>query len=546
MITLVELDAPPLGAHLGQVSDAFTSNGLPGITSGDERLLIDDFTQSGICILYDNNPGWESDCNTWSEADNNQTTANVLWDINDNNSLKFTLGQQDINNNRAVDWLGYGAEVRYETYETEATPAEIVLNSTLGGDRLDMVSGINYFDAQEAEDRYVVRNRIGPGRPDGGDADFRDIWFDTFKYQALGLFAQGTYHFANDRTNLTFGLRYTDEDNSVRFQEWESGDFDIRGWSNCNSPARTSAEVGFIKDPNPACTWVDSDSENWTETDYRLSLDHQITDDLMIYGAYAKAYRAGVYSHPAGRGASDPAQYDPADYDVAPTPPEEVVSAEIGLRTTWADGRLRWNFTYFDMDQQNRQGFEFDFSTGSPILFVVSQGDVVSDGWEMDLDFAATDDLIFSLSAGHVHALETDAVTEGPFGSRDQITNTPKYSYSLALNHTANIWGGQLRSSLNYTWQDEQISFGNVDRTEFTVLDDYGLWNGRVTMNWPERGLSVSLEGTNLADTTYERSAVLFSGVFHGGPINRLPTNYVNYADRAPPRMLALVLSKEF
>ena len=105
----------------------------------------------------------------------------------------------------------------------------------------------------------------------------------------------------------------------------------------------------------------------------------------------------------------------------------------------------------------------------------------------------------------------------------------------------------QLRTSLNYTWQDEMISFGNVNRVEFTSLDDYGLLNGRITLDWPERGLSVSLEGTNLADKTYARSAVLFAGIFHGPwPTRGRPQNLVNYADRAPPRMLALVLSKEF
>ncbi len=537
-ITSVEL-INPLSNHLGQLNRALVMNGQPALTSGDERLILDDFSQSGFCFLFDMDPDWDSGCDTWSRADNSQITASVNWVLNEDHSLKVSAGTHDIWNSRAVDWLGYGAEIRHETYQTEATTVEAVLNSVLADGRIDLVSGINYFDAEETEDRWVIRNH----NPDN-DADFRDIWFDTFQYQALGIFAQGSYHFPNDATSLTLGVRYTDEDGGARFQEWESGDFNIRGWNNCTTPSATSADV-LVRDPD--CTWVDTDTENWTETDYRVALDHQINDDLMIYAAHAKAYRAGVYSHPAGRGASDPAQFHPDDYELAPLPPERVISTEIGLRSTWMDGRLRWNFTLFDMDQQNRQGFELDFSTGSVILVLRSFGDVVSDGWESDLDFALTDDLIFNLSVGHVKAVETDAILSGPFGTRDQIVNTPKYSYAAALNHTADLWGGELRSSLNYTWQDDMVSFGNVNRDEFTVLPDYALLNGRITMTWPAQALSLSLEGTNLADKVYERSAVLFGGIFHGPwPAQGRAPNLINYADRAPPRMLALVLNKEF
>ncbi len=537
-ITSVEL-INPLSNHLGQLNRSLVMNGLPALTSGDQRLILDDYSQSGFCFLYDMEPSWDPGCDTWSRADNSQISASVNWALNEDHSLKVSAGQHDIWNSRAVDWLGYGAEIRHETYQTEATTVEVVLNSALADGRIDLVSGINYFDAEETEDRYVVRNH----NPDN-DADFRDIWFDTWQYEALGVFAQGTYHFANDATSLTLGLRYTDEDNAARFQEWESGDFNIRGWNNCTTSSATSADV-LVRDPN--CTWVDTDSENWTETDYRVALDHRINDDLMIYAAHAKAYRAGVYSHPAGRGASDPAQFHPDDYELAPLPPEKVISSEIGLRSTWMDGRLRWNFTLFDMDQQNRQGFDLDFSTGSVILVLRSFGDVVSDGWETDMDFAFTDDLIVNLSVGHVDAVETDAVLSGPFGERDQITNTPKYSYAAALNYTADVWGGELRTSLNYTWQDDMVSFGNVNRDEFTVLPDYALLNGRITMTWPEQALSLSLEGTNLADKTYERSAVLFGGIFHGPwPARGRSPNLINYADRAPPRMLSLVLSKDF
>ncbi len=539
-IEYVDLQGP-LGFHLEQLNRALINDGQPGIVQNDPRLVLDDFSGPGFCFLFDNSATtWESECDQISRADNEQITAAVNWVLNDNHSLKFSLGQHDIWNQRAVDWLGWGAEVRHETYQTEATTAELVLNSELADGRIDLISGINYFDSSETEDRWVIRNHD----PDN-QAGTRDIWFDTWNTEAVGVFAQGTYHFANDATNLTVGLRHTNEDATATFQEYESGDFNIRGWNDCTTSSAISGEI--VKDPS--CTWIKSDGESWSETDYRLAIDHQISEPLMVYASLSKAYRAGVYAHPAGMGATDPAQYAPADYELAPTPPEEVTSLEIGLRSTWMDGRLRWNFTLFDMDQTNRQGFINDFSTGSVILIQTVLGDVTSKGWETDLDFAVTDDLTVNFSAGYTDAVIVGNPTSGTYytGTIDQIQNTPEYAYSLAMNHTADVWGGELRTSLNYTWQDEMFGMNDPERDEFNITPAYGLLNGRITMSWPERGLSLSLEGTNLTDKTYARSTLLMGRIFHG-PVPNDPNvrNYINYVDRAPPRMLSLVLSKDF
>jgi iron complex outermembrane receptor protein len=530
----------PLGFHLAQLDRALTLHGEPGITENDPRMVLGDYTAPGFCFLFDMEAtSWEPECDTLSRAENSQITAAVSWELNDNHTLKFNIGKHDIWNERAVDWLGWGAEIRHEIYETQATTAELVLNSALADGKLDLVSGINYFDSDEYDDQWIIRNH----NPDN-DADFRDIWGDSQAASATGVFAQGTWHFGNDATNLTVGLRHTNEDASATFREWESGDFDIRGWNDCTTSAATSAAV-MVRDPN--CVWIKSDSDSWSETDYRVAIDHQINEPLMVYASVSKAYRAGVYAHPAGNGPSDPAQYDPANYDLAPTPPEKVVSTEIGLRSTWMDNRLRWNLTLFDMDQTNRQGFVNDFSTGSVILIQTVLGDVTSKGWETDLDVAATDSLTLNVSAGYTDAFIIGNPTTGTYGSIDQIQNTPKYAYTVALNHRAEVWGGQLRSSLNYTWQDDMFGLNDPERDEFNVTPAYGLLNGRIMMSWPDRGLSVSLEGTNLADKTYARSTFLMGRIFHG-PVANDPNirNFMNYIDRAAPRMLSLVVTKEF
>ena len=49
-----------------------------------------------------------------------------------------------------------------------------------------------------------------------------------------------------------------------------------------------------------------------------------------------------------------------------------------------------------------------------------------------------------------------------------------------------------------------------------------------------------------MADEVYQRNTVRFGRVFNGPGPNIPPANIVDYDDRAPPRMLSLVVSKEF
>ena len=532
-LEVLDVMTAPLGAHIRELNRQLVNTGEPALVQNDPRLVLDEFTISGFCFLVDNDPlSWESDCDTWEISDNQQYTGTLTWDLNENQSLKVTLGQHNVLNSQAVDWITYGAEIRYQDYEADATMFEAVLNSVLASGAIDLVSGINYYTTDRSTLQHVLRNQ----NPDQ-DADTRDIWGDSFSGSAVGVFSQGVYHLPNDATNLTLGLRYTDEDASFNMREWESGDFNIRGWNDCMTASSTSGEV--VRDPD--CLWEASGDDNWTETDYRFVIDHEVSDQTMFYASISKAYRAGAFNHDGAMGL---ATIDPAMYVAVATEPEKVVNTEVGLRSEWLNGRLRFNLTLFDMDFTNRQGSQLITTGDSAVVETVNLGDVSSKGWEMDVGAALTDSLTLTLNAGRTQAI----LLEPRLPLSVHMTSAPELSYNLSLSHQAEVGAGRLSTNLNYAWQDEFYNHASAQTDQSYTTPARGLLNGRIAWFLADQGLTVALEGTNLTNAVYGRWHAKFARFFHGGaPGNRPNTeNFSLFADRGPPRMISVGLSKDF
>ena len=89
---------------------------------------------------------------------------------------------------------------------------------------------------------------------------------------------------------------------------------------------RLTGEYGFFP-----TTVVESDDASA----YKLALQHDLSDDVMVYGSYTTAVKAGG-NNPNETGTPDP--YDP----------EETGVFEFGIKSILMDGALLLNATYFD------------------------------------------------------------------------------------------------------------------------------------------------------------------------------------------------------
>src|SRR5690606_31385504 len=89
-------------------------------------------------------------------------------------------------------------------------------------------------------------------------------------------FANATWHFG-ERANLTLGAR----------QSWDEKDFSSTLFASDN----------FIPQSGNATTVNGND--DWSEIDWRITLDYHVNEAIMLYATKSKAFRSGTFSVPA-------------------------------------------------------------------------------------------------------------------------------------------------------------------------------------------------------------------------------------------------------
>ena len=515
--------------HYRELARQLVATGQSALVDNDPRLVRDDYTNSGFCFLFDNDPtSFESACNTGYQSRNKQLTGNVEWDINETHTLTLVGGYQEVEVSQQIDWLTVGAEIRTEEYDSEAVMLEGLLSSVLLGGDLDLATGINYYSEESNEYSHVLRNNSTNQM-----ADTRDIYGDTFGRDALGIFSQGVYHLPNGQTNMTLGLRYTSEDTSATLREWESGDFNIKGWKECSTISSVGGGGVVLRDPN--CMVTVPGSESYNELDWKLGFDHDFNDNMMIFASGSKAYRSGAFSHTVSP------TIDPKNIKILATAPEKLVNMEVGVRSEWADNRFRLNFTYFDMDFTNRQGPKLVSTGNSAQVIIVNLGDVDLNGWELDANLAATDNLSLFVSYGYTNAQLAKPVAPNSV----KVAGVPEYSYNIGGNYSRQLANGELSINLNYTWVDERFSTSRINREDVHTQASYGLLNGNIQYTFgDDRGWTASLSGSNLANQSYGLSELRFGRFFMGSP--RGTKNFMQLADRGAPRMIFGKINRSF
>jgi iron complex outermembrane receptor protein len=517
------------GNNADWVSDFLAAAGQPRLTLEDPRIVRDDYTMPDWCFIDDANPDWDVACEQRNNSTYRQFDVNVAWQINDVWSLSSITGLSDFRSAGLGDAIGLGTQSAPTNVESDVSYQELQLNAELAGGRLNLVTGLSYFQEDSTSYGFGQERRgtstffpqnpgtNGPAvglNPNGtfrtGDARF------TQDSQSYGVFANVTWNIT-DRLALTPGVRWAWDEKKVTDTSFVSNSF-------TPAPGTTSTTI--------------STSNDWDDVDWRLTLDYDIKEDLMLYATASKAFRAGAYSYtiPSWTATNNATSQNLTAGLVQSPPfvaPESVENHEIGMRSEWFDGKLRINLTYFDMDYTNRQAatpvtVPITQAAAGFIIVTTNTGDVALDGFELEGQVAATENFTVDFSAGTLdYTLANVCANNGDFlfpGPADS-------SYSLGASYFKALRAGsELTFSLNYGWTDKQqthpggiidpVSKGCAAGTGANFLDsryeleDYGLLNGRVRYTSDDGQWALTLFGNNLTDEVYANYASRFGGGF--------------------------------
>ncbi|WP_439101029.1 TonB-dependent receptor [Congregibacter sp.] len=442
--------------------------------------------------VFDTNAGASVLPTTAGINGNNQVeaegwSASVDWNVSDTITLRsITAGREDFTES-VIDFDSlaspdFDAPVIYDN-EQFSQELQLLWNT----DRWNLVLGYYYLDAEASNDFDVVLGLLAPG----GLTAYTGGVVET---ESWSLFGDLSYELT-DRWSLSVGGRYTEDERRADI---------FRGtYLGTGSP--------FFGNDSAILFAATSDYEaerTYYDFSPRANLSYALTDEIKIYGGYSQGWKAGSFD-PRGANFATPAVEQGFD-------PEELDSWELGLKSTWWDGRAITNVALFYSDYQDMQipgsvGVDSDGDgvNDSFVGTVTNAGQSEISGIEIEGNLLFTENFSMQFSASFLDASFKEYLVGGVDVSDDRdIQNTPEEMVFVGLNYNTDLAGGNLLINTNYSYK------GDVQQFEIASQDidqeAYGLVNASIVWTSGDDHWLVGLYGKNLTDEEYRTAGYCF------------------------------------
>ena len=347
-------------------------------------------------------------------------------------------------------------------------------------DNYDYLIGLYYLDTET--DRTFFRNiPIAPSN-----------LATTAGTEYIGVFGQFNWHFT-DRTSSSIGLRW--------FEEEISGSF-----TNMLPPVPTTVG-GSNKD---------------SDVVGKVSLQHDITDDNMIFASYTRGYKGQMYDLQP--------QFSQNDVD-NPVQAEESDAFEIGLKSTLFDRRLQLNVTAFHTNYDNFQVQTIDTSGPVIMFYVKNAGELETQGLEIESIALLSETLTATFNAAFVDSSVNDLVgvpcytgqtpAQGCVGGGQTVDggtlpNSPETKYTVMLDYRRPLGSTSIDFFANalYRWQDDVIF--NINQQPSLDQESYGIADLRFGISDQNGRYEITAFVNNVFDEFYRGDSLDLSVLFQG------------------------------
>ena len=306
------------------------SLGVPPISGylcwGGERQFCETVDSERIYDFSDvNMHGTQMEVNVISDYDGPFNYTVGLYQIenrNDNVYLAQTAGSQYmtsfavhpysavVQGLTGIDWSGKAGVPFYQSMLSWLAVAPNALSCGAGGPcDLTLLGAFNNITAAN----NAMPNMVIPWEL-GGIINDQNVLT-----QSSALYGE-MYFDLSDDTKLTVGARYQEDD----VTSWTYNDTGAISWMRAG---------GFLVDNRDTLPFVDVDSATDDQFSYKIALQHNLSDDVMVYGSYTTSAKAG------GVNAGD----NPTKYD-----PEKAGVLDLGLKSILMDGAMLLNMNVFN------------------------------------------------------------------------------------------------------------------------------------------------------------------------------------------------------
>ncbi len=400
-----------------------------------------------------------------------------------------------------------------------------------GNDRIDWVAGASYFQEKARQtsqvDLYSDSVDTAAGYVFGmpifsllqGAADlygvpvqlfghpWMEAYHNTLDAKAYAVFGDVIWR-VTDRTNLTFGLRYTrDEKRFSWLNDYHRADglnqalqvldaAGILGGLGLSADYFAALDLAFQDPVSMANKGVLNRASNgWSDLSPRLVVDHHLSDDTMVFASLAKGYKAGGYN-----AFSPGAHFDN----------EEVWNFETGIKRTLAEERVQFEASAFRYAYDNRQAIWLDTTPEVP-RYVTNVSDLTAWGVEFSARWQPSRAFGMDVNAAWIDSTYDHYVTPDGRDLSGQTTGEPYFSFAAGAHYLVDLAGhGDVRLSLRHAYRGASRcnsasgSQGNCGRyMHFTIGEEQNRTDVHVQWRSPQDRWSVAAYANNLFDNRY-------------------------------------------
>ena len=417
-------------------------------------------------------------------------SATVNWRPNDDVALKYVVAKRESDSDANIDFDSTPVKLADVggTYTDNQVSNEVQFNYDAGG-RARGVVGVYQFSGEAGGQ---IRNNYF-------NLQFGDTRGKVLT-DSIALYADWTFDLTN-KFKLDVGARYTDEDKRAIVLN--------RFYSDATFTRPIAVAADFDK------------TTNFKNISPKVSLDYEITPDIMVYGLATRGFKSGGYNIRANAVAV-PRSAEPFD-------DETVDSFEVGSKMAFLDQRLFLNLSAFHNKYKDIQLSVFTgIDTNGDGIDDAFFGDFTNagagtvNGLEFEYQYLPTQHWLIS---GNLAWLDTkyDEYMDRGVNVADQMkfTNAPDFSGALNVEYRTDLAnGGNLSARVSYSYQSEV--WPTTDLSPVIRQDGYGLLNAGVIWRLDD-AWTFSLQGTNLADEEYRTTGYNIPAVgtllgFYGPP----------------------------
>ena len=465
---------------------AGASLGLPPIVT---ELCFGGSGSNGFCETVDSDRAYDfSDVSTWSD----QSEVNLVSDYD--GSFNFTLGAYMFDQRNDNEYRVQTAGTQVMTRMT-AHPYVSVLAAppSVGGFGLDLsgkgglpfyqallgwlgtgqVAGFSSAPALEAAAGLLAMPDVNVPWDLGGTINDQHV-----RIKSKALYGE-MYFDLSDKTKLTVGARYNDD--SVATLTYN--DLAAQSWLARGGPA--NPDINPHELPG-ATTYAIVSNDAFA---YKLALQHDLSDDVMVYGSYSTAVKAGGTNAGA----------NPDNYDE-----EKTGVLDIGMKSILMDGAMLLNMNIFRND-----------NNGMLLATIEDQG---SHNYNVDAEITGFEGLM-SVFLSETSKLDvswllveneiTSDVSAVNYMNPANATGVVAYLGPLDPNGTGAITGAVMDNGISVF---KSAGFNCTAPFVFTTGCAAGLAPGA----GGTAGVPVSLTGKNLPGTADLSYSIAYTKMFNG------------------------------